>query len=904
MVLLHEFEISKACNWSDVPTACDGQHLVLPVSKAVVGVWNMQDLTAEPLPLVGHHREISAICLGHSSLPKLVCSAASYYIIVWDIHNATQCHQRGETIKGTIVGTSLGNVQCVAFNPDDSLLAAAVQNQVLILSAKTEKLIATLEGHTALVTSVQFCPHYTFTVVSVSEDRTFKVWNVKELSLVYQSSIISGSPFISMAMNPNKEQVAIGTTDGQLRIYDMTDGNGFRCLHHLDVVKIASRINCGREEAEKSSELNGPVTVSSRPSWQRDLTQSGYDNSADETDVTERGCAILGLCYSYQGETTAAATDMPAFIQRENTTVRELLTSAPLLVVGTSTGLLQVNAFTLEVYQYWSLQNPIPSANGSGSTSVMTASSVYLTQGKQQQVWCILGSLFQNKIHILRWDLVTPQKPVSMVMPPVDASLSDRMCQLMTLSDDKGDFPGEETVITILSHAPLLENSILKSELLPKQKNGAKPVTGKGKSSNPATKKLPGSVSDQPLTFKSKVKSSGYTAAPRKGMFNPQTNVNKGKLPGKKPSPSLSDRLVMKEYPIDDGAPVHFCTSVCVAERPTPINSLTFSDDGHSLVCGLGNRAVQEFTVPLTGKGTAFTGHNGPVSYVHCSHGNHRLVSSSEDRTACLWVKSQSEPILIIDKVNNNFSAHRESVGVKSWEKENPSFSKDVRCAQFYYVDKFVLLVSGNSFYLYKYHLDSTREDIKRYLTKSRYKLVKSFQLLQAQTITTLTAVNSFHSYVTMAAGSDRSVNIYDLNEGRISRVMTDVHTKHCHVICLNEGSSAVSHPPSVYDLFVTAAMTDSIKLWDIRTNRCVRRYEGHQNRCYPCGLALSPCGRFLATGAEDKSAYIYDLRAGAYLHKMTGHTDVVSDVAFHPIKPQLVTACLDGKVRVFTTAS
>lgn len=35
---------------------------------------------------------------------------------------------------------------------------------------------------------------------------------------------------------------------------------------------------------------------------------------------------------------------------------RELLTSAPHLVVGTSTGLLQVNAFTMELCQYWSLQ--------------------------------------------------------------------------------------------------------------------------------------------------------------------------------------------------------------------------------------------------------------------------------------------------------------------------------------------------------------------------------------------------------------------------------------------------------------------------------------------------------------------------------------------------------------------
>ena len=36
--------------------------------------------------------------------------------------------------------------------------------------------------------------------------------------------------------------------------------------------------------------------------------------------------------------------------------------------------------------------------------------------------------------------------------------------------------------------------------------------------------------------------------------------------------------------------------------------------------------------------------------------------------------------------------------------------------------------------------------------------------------------------------------------------------------------------------------------------SRCVRRYEGHLNRVHPCGIALSPCGRFIATGAEDKS--------------------------------------------------
>lgn len=39
--------------------------------------------------------------------------------------------------------------------------------------------------------------------------------------------------------------------------------------------------------------------------------------------------------------------------------------------------------------------------------------------------------------------------------------------------------------------------------------------------------------------------------------------------------------------------------------------------------------------------------------------------------------------------------------------------------------------------------------------------------------------------------------------------------------------------------------------------SRCIQRYEGHANRAYQCGIALSPCGRFLCTGSEDKSVKI-----------------------------------------------
>ena len=40
---------------------------------------------------------------------------------------------------------------------------------------QNEKVLATVEGHTARLTCAEFCPHYTSTLVSISEDRTFKV---------------------------------------------------------------------------------------------------------------------------------------------------------------------------------------------------------------------------------------------------------------------------------------------------------------------------------------------------------------------------------------------------------------------------------------------------------------------------------------------------------------------------------------------------------------------------------------------------------------------------------------------------------------------------------------------------------------------------------------------------------
>ncbi len=47
--------------------------------------------------------------------------------------------------------------------------------------------------------------------------------------------------------------------------------------------------------------------------------------------------------------------------------------------------------------------------------------------------------------------------------------------------------------------------------------------------------------------------------------------------------------------------------------------------------------------------------------------------------------------------------------------QSNPPFSGDISWAQFYYLDRFLLLATSNTLLLYKYHLDTSRsDDIKR----------------------------------------------------------------------------------------------------------------------------------------------------------------------------------------------
>uniref|UniRef100_H2UY29 Uncharacterized protein n=1 Tax=Takifugu rubripes TaxID=31033 RepID=H2UY29_TAKRU len=148
------------------------------------------------------------------------------------------------------------------------------------------------------------------------------------------------------------------------------------------------------------------------------------------------------------------------------------------------------------------------------------------------------------------------------------------------------------------------------------------------------------------------------------------------------------------------------------------------------------------------------------------------------------------------------------------------------------------------------------------------------------------------HSYwnVVLMGGSDRSIQVFDMNKGAVAAVLPDAHSRAVHCISHNKGSVFTTQAPELYNLFLTSAVTDGVKIWDLRTLRCTRRYENHVNRVHLCSAAISACGRFIATGSEDNCVSRMAFPSERSRTRFSSHTAVISApvmiVRFNPYAP------------------
>lgn len=102
-------------------------------------------------------------------------------------------------------------------------------------------------------------------------------------------------------------------------------------------------------------------------------------------------------------------------------------------------------------------------------------------------------------------------------------------------------------------------------------------------------------------------------------------------------------------------------------------------------------------------------------------------------------------------------------------------------------------------------------------------------------------------------------------------------------------------------DRIATASHDQTAKLWDASTLELLRTWSDYTNVVW--GIAFSADGNLLATGSERNGQgdiTIYETDSGKVRWHFQDHRRLVVALAFHPTKPLLASASLDGSVRLW----
>lgn len=277
-------------------------------------------------------------------------------------------------------------------------------------------------------------------------------------------------------------------------------------------------------------------------------------------------------------------------------------------------------------------------------------------------------------------------------------------------------------------------------------------------------------------------------------------------------------------------------------------------------------------------------GHSGPIRSLSFSHHSQDfLLSSSEDKSIQLWDVGGGGKSL--GQIKHKLRSDRERVAV---------FPDTVVKTQFYFMDQFVLSASANKLFIHRLEL----EEISARDSRSTCQLshIKTLAMSQCKFITDFTAVNHFYSYLAICACSDKGVRIMDFNNQAICFQLNQAHKRPVHQVLI---------PSNGQNAFLSVAIGDGAKIWDLRSGQCCQRIDWPNTKRTNPGLDWSPCSNYLATGNEDGIMYIFDIRhLKSFAAKIVPNNSSpcgITDAKFHPQKPFLFSGFASGQLGYYS---
>jgi hypothetical protein len=123
----------------------------------------------------------------------------------------------------------------------------------------------------------------------------------------------------------------------------------------------------------------------------------------------------------------------------------------------------------------------------------------------------------------------------------------------------------------------------------------------------------------------------------------------------------------------------------------------------------------------------------------------------------------------------------------------------------------------------------------------------------------------------------DTTARMWDFKSG--NEVKRWTHAKDVNGIALSRDASSM----------LVACDDRNTYLWNVNTGEEIRRFGGHGEYVY-CA-AISPDGRYVASGSVDKTVRVYDYQSGQQLKSFEGSNESVMNVAFLPDNRHVLSA-------------